>query len=166
MTVQQVEDEWHVVRPRKGKPHTKRLSHRCTEDGPLSCCPGHGPNSNLSSRDADDEQRLRARLQKSLERVRTSVFFKKLVEQMQCLQILEKLLANARIAARFHLDHSVANGDVAPVPSLGPNSVEHEACTFHFSDGTYAALLASDDYFKVIGFRVEGLVEQLQSHGA
>lgn len=159
VTVKEVEEEWQLVRPRKGKPHTKRLSHRSAEDGHLSCCPGHGPNSNLSSRDADEEQRLRAKLQKSLERVRTSVFFKKLVEQMQCLQIFEKLLANARRAARLNRDHSVVKGDFAAVPSLGPNSVEHEACTFHFSDGTCAALPMTI-IFRVYGFRVEGLLAE------
>lgn len=136
-----VEDEWQVVRPRKGKPRANRLSHRRADDGHLGCCPGHDPNSHRGSRDADEEQRLLAKLQKSLERVRSSVFFRKLVEQMQCLQILEKLLANARRGVSRHFDHSVVTGDLAAVPSGGPNSVEHEACTFHFSDGTCVALL-------------------------
>lgn len=148
-TVNEVEDSWQVVRPRKGKPHTKRLSHRSpADDAHLSCCPGHDPNSNLiSSRGTDEEhQRLRAKLLKSLERVRSSVFFKKLVEQMQCLQILEKLLANATKAASLHYDPSVVKADFVSVPSAGLNSVDHEACTFHFSDGTSAALMILSYY--------------------
>lgn len=138
ISVPEVEDPWQVVRSRKGKTHAKRVSPRPADDAHLSCCPGHAPTSVLNSRDAHEEQqRLRVKLQKSLERVRNSVFFKKLVEQMHCLQIFEKLLANATGAASLHSDHLTTKGEFA---SVGLNSVDHEACAFHFSDGTCAAL--------------------------
>ncbi|KAG0617167.1 hypothetical protein M758_5G169500 [Ceratodon purpureus] len=134
VSVKEAEDEWKVVLRRKGKPHAKRLSHRGAEEG--AYCPGYGPNSNLSSGDADEGPRMRVGLQKSMERVRSSVFFKKLVEQMQELQILEKLLANASGDRSLRLDQTVSKGDFADVPSVGPNSDDHEASAFRFSDGS------------------------------
>lgn len=136
--IKEAEDEWKVVRPRKGKPHVKRLSHNIADDGHLSCCPGHGPNSNFSSRDADGELILRLRLEKSMERVRSSIFFKKVLEQMQDLHILEKLLTNARKAGTLLLDQTFVKENFVGVPNVGSNSVDHEASTFHFSDGTCA----------------------------
>lgn len=142
ISVPKVEDPWQVVRSRKGKTHAKRVSPRPADDAHPSCCPGHASTSVLNSRDAHEEQqRLRVKLQKSLERVRNSVFFKKLVEQMHSLQIFVKLLANATGAASLHSDHLATKGEFAGVASVGLNSVDHEACAFHFSDGTCAALL-------------------------
>lgn len=142
ISVPEVEDPWQVVRSRKGKTHANRVLPRPADDAHLSCCPGHAPTSGLNSSDAHEEQqRLSLKLQKSLERVRNSVFFKKLVEQMHSLQIFERLLANAAGAASLHSDHLATKGEIAGVASVGLNSVDHEACAFHFSDGTCAALL-------------------------
>jgi hypothetical protein len=138
----EAEGEWEVVRSRKkGKPRAKELSRRSGEQGHLSCCPGHGPASDLTSGDAEEEPRLRARLHKSMERVRTSLFFQKLVAQIQDLQIFETLLANARISRSPHLG-----------PSVGTtNSVDHEA-----PDGMCA--LPALDGLWVYGFRVLGIL--------
>ena len=135
-SIKEAESEWKVVRSRKGKPQAKRHLQKSGEEGHLSCCPGHGT---LSSWDADEEQRLGVRLQKSMERVRTSAFFKQLIEQMQDLQILEKLLANGR-AGSLNRNQTVVKDDFAGLPNVGPNSVDHEASTFHFSDGTRVPL--------------------------
>lgn len=155
--IKEAEDEWKVVRPRKGQPHAKRHSHKSAGEGHGSCCPGHGRNSNLSSGDADEEPRMRVRLQKSMERVRSSVFFVKLVEQMQDLQILEKLLASASGAGVLHVDQTVLK---AAVPSVGPISVDHEASTLQFSDSTCGdQTLLCPSCFGLLnfGFRVLGL---------
>lgn len=106
----EVEDEWTVVRGRKKRQHTKRSSSRNADDGHLSCCRGHGPDLDLSSGKAVAEQKLREKFASSRERVRSSAFFKNLVEQMERLQILETLLANGRRAG-------------------------HKACESHLSDG-------------------------------
>lgn len=111
----EVEDEWTVVRGRKKRQHTKRSSSRNADDGHLSCCRGHGPDLDLSSGKAVAEQKLREKFASSRERVRSSAFFKNLVEQMERLQILETLLANGRRAG-------------------------HKACESHLSDGTCSYL--------------------------
>jgi hypothetical protein len=137
--MEEEDGEWRVMRTWKGKPsHVRRLLHKSiAEDGHASYCPGYGPNLN-SAWDAEEEDTLRQKLQKSLERVRSSVFYKKLIEQMQCLQILESLLANARRAQTLHHDQMVMNEFLNALSSFGPNSADHEVCTFRFADGMYA----------------------------
>jgi hypothetical protein len=71
-----------------------------------------------------------------MERVRSSVFFKKLVEQMQELQILETLLANARRGRSSHLGQSAVKKDFAAVPGVNANSVDRGA-----SDGMLLRVL-------------------------
>lgn len=136
MSISEVEDEWKTGLPRKGKLHAKRPVYKSSEEGLLSYRPGHSPNSILSPWDAEKEHKLRQSLQKSMERVRRSVFYKKLVEQMQRLQILETLVANARRSERLRHDQTIVNEFLAAVQSLGPNPADYETCTFHFSDGS------------------------------
>lgn len=91
-----VEEEWTVVRSRKGKSRRSRADvqrNGCQQA--VSCCVvGHSPNPRLAS--WDEEQKLQSRIQNSMERVRNSAFFGKFMKQLQGLEILETLIQNAQ----------------------------------------------------------------------
>jgi hypothetical protein len=67
VSMEEEDGEWRVMRTWKGKPsHVRRLLHKSiAEDGHASYCPGYGPNLN-SAWDAEEEDTLRQKLQKSL----------------------------------------------------------------------------------------------------
>lgn len=93
----EVGEGWKVVQSRKAKPRTRRNSQRSSGKESISCCDGHSSNleSGSTSWDEEEERQLRAKIQKSKDRTQTSAFFKRFIEQMESLKILETLIANA-----------------------------------------------------------------------
>ena len=93
----EVGEGWKVVQSRKAKPRTRRNSQRSSGKESISCCDGHSSNleSGSTSWDEEEELQLRAKIQKSKDRTQTSAFFKRFIEQMESLKILETLIANA-----------------------------------------------------------------------
>ena len=93
----EVGEGWKVVRSRKAKPRTRRNLQGSAGKESISCCDEHSSNLELDSTSWDEEEelQLRAKIQKSKDRTQTSAFFKKFIEQMESLKILETLIANA-----------------------------------------------------------------------
>jgi len=118
---------WKVVQSRKAKPRTRRNSQRSAGKESISCCDGHSSNleSGSTSWDEEEELQLRAKIQKSKDRTQTSAFFKRFIEQMESLKILETLIANANNKG-VSLDDTNVNSTSADTKSSGQEGSNRE----------------------------------------
>ena len=122
----EVGEGWKVVQSRKAKPRTRRNSQRSSGKESISCCDGHSSNleSGSTSWDEEEERQLRAKIQKSKDRTQTSAFFKRFIEQMESLKILETLIANANKGVSS--DDTNGNSTSADTKSSGQEGLNRE----------------------------------------